>query len=307
MLFLDSPTAHAAMRRHQLVPYVDAGDVHARDGDRLAFIDAAIVEVTRAMSPPCRASAIRSCRRRAPPSNRACAPPDRAVDPGRAREPAARRSREGGAGAAPAAPRPSPERNGAMDIRAISLDLDDTLWPIAPVIQRVEQHARCPAARTLPRTSPQPGRSRHATCADEVARDHPEHAHDFRAQRRLTLRRGWRRSTSATTGPSASTRSTCRRATRSNAMPTRYRADRVVGTPAAGQHQQRHRRTCPHRPRRAFPLQRGCLRCRRAKPAPEIFHHACTRPASPRTGAACRRRPACDVAALARAAGMRTV
>ncbi len=46
VLFLDSPTAHAAMRRHQLVPYVDAGDVHARDGDRLAFIDAAIVEVT---------------------------------------------------------------------------------------------------------------------------------------------------------------------------------------------------------------------------------------------------------------------
>ncbi|MBX3690682.1 substrate-binding domain-containing protein [Dokdonella sp.] len=48
VLFLDSPTAHAAMRRHQLVPYAEAGDIHARDGERLAFIDAAIVDVTPA-------------------------------------------------------------------------------------------------------------------------------------------------------------------------------------------------------------------------------------------------------------------
>lgn len=48
VLFLDSPAAHAAMRRHQLVPYAEAGDVHARDGERLAFVDAAIVEVTPA-------------------------------------------------------------------------------------------------------------------------------------------------------------------------------------------------------------------------------------------------------------------
>ncbi len=48
VLFLDSPTAHAAMRRHQLVPYAEAGDVHARDGERLAFIDARIAEVVPA-------------------------------------------------------------------------------------------------------------------------------------------------------------------------------------------------------------------------------------------------------------------
>ena len=48
VLFLDSPAAHAAMRRHQLVPYAEAGDVYARDGERLAFLDAAILAVTPA-------------------------------------------------------------------------------------------------------------------------------------------------------------------------------------------------------------------------------------------------------------------
>ena len=48
VLFLDSPKAHAAMRRHQLIPYAEAGDVFARDGERLAFVDAAISTVTPA-------------------------------------------------------------------------------------------------------------------------------------------------------------------------------------------------------------------------------------------------------------------
>lgn len=36
------------MRKHQLVPYSEAGDVYSRDGARLAVIDAAIVAVTPA-------------------------------------------------------------------------------------------------------------------------------------------------------------------------------------------------------------------------------------------------------------------
>ena len=48
VLFLDSPTAHAAMRRHQLVPYAEAGDVYTRDGERLAFIDSRIADVVPA-------------------------------------------------------------------------------------------------------------------------------------------------------------------------------------------------------------------------------------------------------------------
>ena len=80
-----------------------------------------------------------------------------------------------------------------MDIRAISLDLDDTLWPIEPVLQRVEQSVdawlreHCPeVAATWPIEALRALR-------DEVAREHPEHAHDFRTQRKLTLRRAFAR------------------------------------------------------------------------------------------------------------------
>jgi len=76
-----------------------------------------------------------------------------------------------------------------MDIRAISLDLDDTLWPIAPVIERVEQKVDVWLRDNCP----------HVACAwpidalrklrDQVAIDHPELAHDFGAQRKQTLRR----------------------------------------------------------------------------------------------------------------------
>jgi len=46
--YLNSPTALATMRRHQLVPYIEAGDVHALDTQRLAFVDAQIASVTPA-------------------------------------------------------------------------------------------------------------------------------------------------------------------------------------------------------------------------------------------------------------------
>ena len=48
VVFLNSPTALQTMRRHQLVPYSEAGDVYGRDGTRLAFIDSAILAVTPA-------------------------------------------------------------------------------------------------------------------------------------------------------------------------------------------------------------------------------------------------------------------
>ena len=48
VLFLNSPPALKVMRRHQLVPYSEAGDVYARDGARLAFIDSAMLSVTPA-------------------------------------------------------------------------------------------------------------------------------------------------------------------------------------------------------------------------------------------------------------------
>ncbi len=79
-----------------------------------------------------------------------------------------------------------------MRILAISLDLDDTLWPIQPVIAQAEdaldgwlrQHFPAvahawpiPALRAL---------------RERIAADHPELAHDFSAQRLLTLRHALR-------------------------------------------------------------------------------------------------------------------
>ncbi len=78
-----------------------------------------------------------------------------------------------------------------MQIQAVSLDLDDTLWPIAPVMERVEQKVdlwlreNCPEVATA-----WPIESMRAL-RDEVASEHPELAHDFGAQRRLTLRRAF--------------------------------------------------------------------------------------------------------------------
>ncbi len=78
-----------------------------------------------------------------------------------------------------------------MDIRAISLDLDDTLWPIEPILHRVERsvddwlRANCPdVAEAWPIEALRALR-------EEIAQAHPEHAHDFRTQRKLTLRRAF--------------------------------------------------------------------------------------------------------------------
>ena len=75
------------------------------------------------------------------------------------------------------------------DIQAITLDLDDTIWPIAPAIDRAEaaleawlqQHAARTAARW-------PLQARRAL-RDQVDAEHPHLAHDFTRQRLITLER----------------------------------------------------------------------------------------------------------------------
>jgi putative hydrolase of the HAD superfamily len=71
--------------------------------------------------------------------------------------------------------------------KALSLDLDDTLWPIWPVIERAELALaeflaeRCPAtARKFPIPAMRALRER-------IAAQYPEYAHDFTRQRRLSL------------------------------------------------------------------------------------------------------------------------
>ena len=77
-------------------------------------------------------------------------------------------------------------------IQALSLDLDDTLWPIWPIIERAETalhefllvHAPATAAQF-----PIPA-MRHVR--EQIAQAHPELAHDFTAQRKLSLQHAFR-------------------------------------------------------------------------------------------------------------------
>jgi FMN hydrolase / 5-amino-6-(5-phospho-D-ribitylamino)uracil phosphatase len=72
-------------------------------------------------------------------------------------------------------------------IRALTLDLDDTLWAIAPVIELAEQaldaflEQHCPAVRAR---YPIEAMRR---LREQVAAAHPQLAHDFTAQRQLSL------------------------------------------------------------------------------------------------------------------------
>lgn len=76
-----------------------------------------------------------------------------------------------------------------MRIAAITLDLDDTLWPIAPVMERADHAlhdwllAHCPeVAQALPIPAMRALR-------DEVFASHPELGHDYTTMRLICLRR----------------------------------------------------------------------------------------------------------------------
>lgn len=78
-----------------------------------------------------------------------------------------------------------------MRILAISLDLDDTLWPVTPAIQAAErqldawlQHHHAEVAAAWPIAAMRALR-------DQVAAERPDLAHDFTAQRLLTLQRAF--------------------------------------------------------------------------------------------------------------------
>ncbi len=75
-----------------------------------------------------------------------------------------------------------------MPIRALTLDLDDTLWPVLPALERADQAVDAwlrqhhpEIARAWPITAMRELRAR-------VAAEREDLAHDFTAQRQLTLR-----------------------------------------------------------------------------------------------------------------------
>lgn len=78
--------------------------------------------------------------------------------------------------------------------RAITLDLDDTLWPIAPAIDRAEAALDAWLIAHTPRAARRWPLAARRALRDQVDAEHPELAHDFTRQRLLTLERMLRES-----------------------------------------------------------------------------------------------------------------
>jgi FMN hydrolase / 5-amino-6-(5-phospho-D-ribitylamino)uracil phosphatase len=72
-------------------------------------------------------------------------------------------------------------------LRAITLDLDDTLWPIAPVIEQAEQALHAWLQRHAPAVVERYDIEALRLLRDEVARDRPEWAHDFTRIRHTSI------------------------------------------------------------------------------------------------------------------------
>lgn len=74
-------------------------------------------------------------------------------------------------------------------IKVISLDLDDTLWPIWPTIERAERMLHDWLAEHAPRTATlYPGPQALRGIRDMVERERPDLAHDMTALRRESIR-----------------------------------------------------------------------------------------------------------------------
>ncbi|HRQ34657.1 MAG: HAD family hydrolase [Chiayiivirga sp.] len=74
-----------------------------------------------------------------------------------------------------------------MTIRAITLDLDDTLWPIWPTIDRAERVLHDWLSERAPRTAQRFPVAAMRALRDVLVSERPGIGHDFIAQRRLTL------------------------------------------------------------------------------------------------------------------------
>ena len=72
-------------------------------------------------------------------------------------------------------------------VRAITLDLDDTIWPIAPVMIRAESILSDWLREHAPRTAERYPAQAMRELRDRIAAERPALAHDFTQQRRLTL------------------------------------------------------------------------------------------------------------------------
>lgn len=74
-------------------------------------------------------------------------------------------------------------------LRALTLDLDDTLWPIVPTIQRAERVLQDWLQRHAPRTAAMLDLAAMRALREQVALELPELSHDLSALRREAIRR----------------------------------------------------------------------------------------------------------------------
>ena len=87
-----------------------------------------------------------------------------------------------------------PSYNGGMrfPIRAISLDLDDTLWPFAPIGDRIERALHAWFVEYSPRTAERFPITEMRALRERVHEEFPQHEHDLGLLRRLTIERALR-------------------------------------------------------------------------------------------------------------------
>ena len=78
--------------------------------------------------------------------------------------------------------------------RALSLDLDDTLWPIWPLIERAELALDAFLRERCPRTAQRFPIHRMRRLREQVAAEHPHLVHDFTQQRLISLQLALERS-----------------------------------------------------------------------------------------------------------------
>lgn len=75
-----------------------------------------------------------------------------------------------------------------MNVLAITLDLDDTLWPIAPIVLRAETRLDAWLRAHYPAVADAFPIPVMRALRERISAEHPHLAHDYTAQRRLSLR-----------------------------------------------------------------------------------------------------------------------
>ena len=79
-----------------------------------------------------------------------------------------------------------------MNFRGITLDLDDTLWPIAPTIARAEEALHAWLQAHAPATAAMFDIAAIVRLRDAVAHEFPAQSHDFTWMRRIAIERALR-------------------------------------------------------------------------------------------------------------------